>query len=99
VGIGDIEMTDRDLRRMCAVQNSDDSGVGMTVPDVAYPMKAKPGIDPNAPIDSAEDKMRKLQAIYNDPRTKVADQIRALDLHQALQEHIDRVKAGDNATG
>lgn len=89
---------DRDLRRMCAVQNSDDSGIGIVVPDVAYPVsppKVRPGVDPNH-IDSAEDKMRKLQAIYDDDRVKLSDRIKAMELHHELQLGLER-KANPDA--
>ena len=94
-------MKDKDIRRMCVVHNSDDSGVGMTVPDVAYPVgkpKVQTGVEADH-IDSAEDKMRKLEAIYNDDNVKVADQISAMALHHELQQHVDRVKAGEGDNG
>jgi hypothetical protein len=94
VGIGETEMTDRDLRRMCAVQNSDDSGVGMTVPDVAYPVKAEPGIDPNTPIDSIEVRMRKVYSIFENESNKTSDRLNAMQFFLELERYADSLKAG-----
>lgn len=39
-------------------------------------------------IDSAEDKMRKLQDIYNNPRTPARDKMAAIELHMRLEEGL-----------
>lgn len=46
-----------------------------------------------APIESKEDKLRKLQAIYDDETVKVPDRLKAFELHAQIQGEI--VKAVD----
>lgn len=50
------------------------------------------GEEPTA-IESKEEKLRKLQAIYNDSEVKVADRLKAFELHAQIQGEI--VKAVD----
>lgn len=45
------------------------------------------------PIDSKENKLKKLEAIYNDPETGIKDKLAALRLHAEIQGEI--VKAID----
>lgn len=54
--------------------------------------KLNGGEEPN-PIDSKEDKLRKLQAFYDDDANKLADRIKAMELHAQIQGEI--VKAID----
>lgn len=81
------------LARMCRMNNSDDSGIGISVPDVPYPWDRPQTVDPSEPIDTPQDQMRKLQAIYNDSRTKAANKIRAMQLHRELQQNVERENA------
>lgn len=50
------------------------------------------GEEPN-PIDTKEDKLRKLEAIYNNEDNKLADRLKAMELHAQIQGEI--VKAID----
>lgn len=46
-----------------------------------------------SPIDSKEDKLRKLQAFYDNEDNKLADRIKAMELHAQIQGEI--IKAVD----
>lgn len=54
--------------------------------------KLNGGEEPN-PIDTKEDKLRKLEAIYNNEDNKLADRLKAMELHAQIQGEI--VKAID----
>lgn len=75
--------------------NHDDSG-GTTPVDLTAFRKRQREVDPNR-IDTAEDKMRLLQAIYNDDEVDVADQLAAIELHNLLQGHLERAANRDVA--
>ena len=50
-------------------------------------------------IDSKETKLRKLEAIYNDPNIKAADRIKALELHAKISGDIDGDGDDDKKAG
>lgn len=54
--------------------------------------KLNGGEEPS-PIDSKEDKLRKLQAFYDNEENKIADRIKAMELHAQIQGEI--IKAVD----
>ncbi len=86
---------DPELARMCRMSNSDDSGIGICVPDVPYPWDRPIVLDLTQPIDTPQDQMRKLQTIYNDRRTKAVNKIKAMQLHRELQQSLAHTNAGE----
>lgn len=82
---------DKDIARMCAVYNSDDSGIGITVPDVPYPRDKDyhppvemPEAIRNDPVRSTEYILRVLERIFTDTDNKPADRIKAIALHHEI---------------
>ena len=56
------------------------------------------GAEPN-PVDTKEQKLRKLEAIYNDMDVKPADRIKALELHAKISGEIDGEKDDEAGLG